>query len=259
MPDPTDSTLAAVVADLNATRASMDKTVQQMRQRNLLSAIVSILSVIILAGYLGYAYFRYANEVTPDLVAANAASQFQAQLPAARVQLQENLRANAPKNVADAFAKLKALPDTFADQLQRQATEKMDATMPQVRDQMYTAMKGALDKSVAATAAGGGPGAKDDEARLKATLSAVAEVYATDTIKFVEAQHATYASDALQFTDYMDRLATSPNLDKRDRLHRDMFQAAFALIRERANDTTTPAPAAGGGTAVDLTILKAQP
>ena len=239
MPEPTDP--AAVLREMTAARDALADAVKQIRRRHRGVVFMSVLSVGFFIVYLGYAYVRYGNEVTPDLVAGNLQSALQDQMPATRDQLETNLRANAPKLVEQEFAQLQALPASFATKLQAQATDRMDKAMPAVQDAMYTSMKGALDQAVQQSAKAGGKGS--DEDRLKATLAAVADVYATETLHFVDQEHATYTADALQFTDYMDRLATSPHLDRRDQLHRDMFQTIFALIRDKAG-VATESPAA---------------
>ena len=245
--------MSAVLTELAATRAALTDTVSKMRRRNQITTVLSVLSIVILGVYLSYGYKRYGGDVTPDLVAAAASQRVQEQLPSASAALEKDLKDRAPKVVADAFHKLTEMPDVYARRLQDEAVTRMDAAMPEVQDKVYTSMKSALDTTVKATAASAGPGAKDDEARLKATLAAIADVYAADTMRFVDQTHATYWSDAGTFLTYMDRLATSPNLDRRDRLHRDMFSTMFAIVRERANK---PTPGQGS---VDLSILKGKP
>ena len=238
----------AVLNELAATRASLADTVPAVRRRNLISATLSVLSIIVLAGYLIFGYLTYGRQVTPDLVASVASKDFQEQLPAARVKLEEKLTAQAPQVAQSTFDKIKGLPEQYATQLQKEGTAKMDAAMPEVQDRMYTAMKNAVDQSVAAAGSAGG----DDEARMKATLDHVADAYAKDSAAAVTQTHNTYWSDAGLFLDYMDRLATSPNLDRRDRLHKQMFQTVFALIREHST-SATPA----GEPAATLTGMKA--
>lgn len=231
MPDPTP---AVVLNELTATRVELSRTVDRMRQRNRNFALLAILSVVILVGYLGYAAYRFGGEVTPDLLAVNLQSKFQQSLPQARSTLEKHLAEKAPKFVADAFGQLESVPNRFADQLHDQAKAKMDEAMPGVQDQMYASMKQALDKSTGHIAAAGDDKAKDDEARLQSALASVGEVYATETLKFVDEQHAAYARQANEFTDYLDRLASSDKLDHRDQLHRDMFRSVFALVRYHA-------------------------
>ena len=225
-----DVTDPAVLRQLIDTRTALAATVTKMRRRNAVSAVLSVLSLVAVVIYLGYAAYRYGGEVTPELVAANVQASLQAQMPQARATLEQNLRGDAPQLVNNAFDQVQAMPATYADNLHRQATAKMDAAMPAVQDQMYQSLKQALDQSRGPLAVAG----SKDEDELKSTLSAVADVYATQTMRFVEQEHGTYAADAAQFTDYLDRLATSPNLDHRDQLHRDMFRTVFALVRERA-------------------------
>ena len=238
----TESTeMTAVLTELAATRASLAEAVTKIRRRNLISATLSVLSILILAGYLIFGYRTYGRQVTPDLVATNASVAFQSQLPNARIKLEEKLTAQAPQVVQSTFDQIKGLPEQYANQLQKEGMTKMDAAMPEVQEKMYTAMKNAVDQSVAAAAGAGGG---DDEARMKATLNHVADVYAKDSAAAVTQTHNTYWSDAGLFLDYMDRLASSPNLDRRDRLHKQMFQTVFALIREHSAAAAPGEPSA---------------
>ena len=246
MTDPTD--LSALVQDLTATRDAMARAVAQMRRRNLITAVLSVLSIVVLIGYLGYAYFRYGGEVTPELVAVNVSASFRDKLPDAQAAVTKKLRDRAPQQVADAFAKLKAMPEQYAVGLQADAKAKLDATMPEVQERMVAAMKQAIDQ--AKTPAAAGAAVMSDDARLQAMLASVGDTYAKQTLTMVDQTHMTYSADASLFLDYMDRLATSPNLDRRDRLHRDMFQTVFALVRQRAANSPP------GGSPVDLTIFK---
>jgi hypothetical protein len=245
-----DSTeLDTVFKELTAARAALAATVARVRRRHHGFIALSVLSCLFLVGYLGFAASRFGGDVTPDLIAANMQAAFQNALPATRLQLQQSLKDNAPKVVNGTFDQLQQMPVAYADSLQREATERMDAAMPAVQDQIYQSMKRAIEASTTSLAAGGGT-AKDDETRLKVALAAVSDVYATETIKFVDQLHGTYAADALAFTDYLERLATAPNLDHRDQLHREMFRTIFALVRSRAAtsggsfDDATAAPAA---------------
>jgi hypothetical protein len=227
--------LAAVVQELAAARAELASTVHLIRHRQAVFAALSVVTIVFLVFYLGYAYHRFGGEVTPDLVAYQIQAGIVDALPDTRLQLEKNLKEDAPRQVQDAFDQLQSLPGKYTDQLQRAATDRIDAAMPGVQEQIYQSMRVALDQATKQTAAAGGdkPGT-DDEARLEATLKAVSDVYATETLKFVDQQHATYAADALAFTDYLDRLATAPMLDHRDQLHRDMFRTVFALVNDRA-------------------------
>ncbi len=236
----TDHTV--VLNELVAARAEMSAVVRQIRRRQQAFAALSILTVIFLIGYLGYAYHRFGGDVTPDLVAAQLQLGFQNAMPDTKRQLEQNLKDNAPKVVTAAFDQLNALPEKYTTELQAEASKRLDAAMPAVGDKIYQSMRDALQQSTKATAAAGGQNA-DDETRLRNTLKSVSDVYAAETMKFIDTQHATYASDALQFTDYLEHLATAQHLDHRDQLHRDMFRTIFALVRARADASATPGDA----------------
>ena len=245
--------LAAVLQELVATRTALAGTVRTIRHRQLTFAVISVLTLVFLVFYLGYAYHRFGGDVTPDLVASQIQQGLQDTLPDTRLQLEQNLKEDAPNQVNTIFDQVQTLPAKYTGQLRAAATDRMTAAMPGVQDQIYQSMRVALDQATKQTAAAGAPkGSGNDEARLQATLKAVSDVYADETMRFVNQLHATYAADALSFTDYLDRLATAPVLDHRDQLHRDMFRTVFALVRDRAANSNPD----GGG---DLIPFKSTP
>src|ERR1700761_1710675 len=69
--------LSALARKLSALEVELKRTVDRTRRRNGSIVFFGIVTVLATAVYVGYAYYRFANEVTPDLVAANVQSQLQ--------------------------------------------------------------------------------------------------------------------------------------------------------------------------------------
>ena len=240
-----DTDLSLVLNELSATRIEMTKAVKKIRQKNVMFAVLSVISIVLCAFYLTHAYLRFGGEVTPDLVAANVQTEFMSSLPKARTDLEKNLKDNAPKFVNNAFDQLQQMPMEKAAGLQADASAKIDEAVPQVQEQMYQSMKNALDQAnkaapVAANAT--------DETKMIAALAAVSDVYSVETTKFINQVHNTYTAEAFQFTDYLAMLGRNQNLDKKDTLYREMFRDAFALVRDHSMNPTPGSP-------VDLTTL----
>jgi hypothetical protein len=232
-PDNAASDFTNLARKLDLLDQAITEAVERSRSRNRSFAKLSVFMFVFLVFYLGYAYHRFGGEVTPDLVAANAQASFQQYVPQAREQLQQQLVANARRFVGGAFDEVKALPGQFADNLNKESADRMDAAMPSVEDQLFTALSASLDTAEKNNK--GGP----DKPRFQEMLSALGDVYATETINFVNDAHRTYASQAVEFIDYLDRLASSQHLDRRDQLYRDMFVTIFALVRQHDLESGT--------------------
>lgn len=223
------NTLSRKVASLDA---EMQRHLRSTRSRNHSVTFFSVITIVAVVIYLVYAYYRFGNEVTPDLVAYNLQGQFQQMLPDARQQLQENLKSNAPHYVDDALNQLQNVPMQFADRLHDEASAALDKDMTSVQDELYQAMKSALDNAAKQNPSGG---AATDQQRMQSALDAVATTYGTETTRLVDQVHRDYAADATSFIDYLDHLAGNQGLDHRDQLYRRMFRTMFMLVRERAN------------------------
>ena len=224
-----DPVLSVVAQRLDALDATLSQAVRRTRSRNISVAVVMVLSILFFCIYLGYAYKRYAYEVNPDLVATSMQSQFEDSLPSARVQLETSLKQNAPQYVNQAMDQLQELADQKASTLQEQATAAMNKEMPTVSDELYQSLKTTLDQAQQSPASG------TDEQKFQATLAALGQVYADETLKLVDQAHNDYSADAVSFTGYLERLGKNQDLDERDQMHRDLFRNVMMLIRERAS------------------------
>jgi len=226
-----EPSLSSVARQLDILDATLTLSARRSRSRNFWLLVLSVLTIIFLVFYLGYAYDRYGGDVTPDLVAANAEIMFENQLPNAREQLETNLKANAPDYVNKMVDQLKTMPAKYADQLNQEASDRIDKAMPEVGDSLYSSMKAELENARQK------PGGGTDEQRFQATLTAVGQVYSDETLKLVNQAHATYATEAVDFTNYLEVLANNQALDHREQLHREMFRDMLLLMRERAKDS----------------------
>jgi len=222
--------LSVLSSKLNELETAMLQAIKATQSRNRSLLTLSVLMIVFLCGYLGYAYYRFGGEVTPDLVASNVQSGFEQYLPQAKEQLESNLISGAPRFVGDAFEQAKALPAQFADSLNSEAGKRIDDAMPSVENDLVASLRTGIQN--------GSKSAKGtDEERFKTTLSVLSQTYGDETLKFVDRVHTDYTNQATSFTDYINKLATSPNLDKRDELHRDMLKTMFALIKYHANNS----------------------
>jgi hypothetical protein len=231
------SELHVLSQKLTALEAELRQSVKRTRGRNRSIAFFGIVTILATAVYVGYGYFRFGNEVTPALVADNVAAKLQDNMPQVRDQLQQNLKSNAPRYVGNVLDQLQEVATSKADDLQTDAQTKIDAAMPDVQSNLYDSLKTTLDESQKATNAA--PGSTDEQ-RFQALLDALGQTYGTETIKFVNQVHADYATQAIAFVDYLDKLAGNQGLDHRDQLYRKMFRTMFMLVRAHEKDSGKP-------------------
>ncbi len=235
MSEPTSSELSSIARKLDELHEAISDAVKRAQKRNESFVRLTVCICIFLVGYLGYAYHRFGGEVTPALVASNAQASFETYIPQASRELEDQLKSNAPRFVNGTFDEVKTLPSQLSDELNKQSAEKIDSAMPAVEDQLSHALEASLGTSEKNQTG-------SDKERFQGTLTALGNVYGTDTIKFVNDAHRTYASQAVEFINYLDRLASDQKLDRRDQLHRDMFLTIFTLVREhdKRSGTTDP-------------------
>lgn len=238
-----DTGLASLAQRLNTLDASLTQAVRRSRSRNVGVLVVMVLSIVFFCFYLGYAYHRYANEVNPDLVASSMEASLMDSAPSARLQLEANLKSNAPQYVNKAMDQLEDMSDRYASSLQSNAEAAMDKSMPELSDELYKSLKTTLDQAKQSPMSG------TDDQKFQATLASLGQVYADETLKLVDQAHKDYSSQAVDFTDYLQRLGKNEDLDERDQMHRELFRNVMLLIRERSSgaagsqlDTSTIAP-----------------
>lgn len=235
-PQPQDD-LALLSRKLTALELELRRSVDRTRRRNHAIAFFGIITVLATAVYVGYAYYRFGNEVTPELVAANVQTQLQDSLPQVRQQIQENLKSHAPQYVNNVLDQLQSVASQRADDLHQDAQTKLDAEMPQVQQGLYQSLKDTLDQTQKNAASVPG---SNDEQRFQAMLDLLGQTYGSQTIKLVNQVHNDYASQAIEFVDYLNHLAENQNLDHRDQLYRKMFRTVFMLVRAHQKDSGKP-------------------
>jgi hypothetical protein len=225
-------------SEIEALENDIDQAIRSTRRRNTISLVLSLLAVLLIAFWLYSAHRKFAA-VDPNFAADYAQGRLTEYLPQAGADLEATLIANAPQFIDHAEARLQALPDRFADELNARTRAQLRAATPQIENDIYKSLKTALDQ-----AKGNPPKGQDDLARFKALLDQLADVYRTESIKLIDQIRNVHAKNGSDIVAYIKLLGENKNLDRRQQLHRDMLQQFFVIAREQAPGAGVLPPAA---------------
>jgi hypothetical protein len=223
-------------SEIQALEADIDQAIRATRRRNTISLVLSLVAVCLIAGWLYNAHRKFVA-VDPDFAANYAQARFTEYLPQAGTDLEASLIANAPQVIGHVEARVHALPDRFADELNARTRAELRTASPQIEDELYKSMKTALDQAKAS------PKGADDAARFRALLDALADAYRDESIKLLEQIRATHVRHGSDILAYIKLLGENKNLDRRQQLHRDMLQQFFVIARDQAPGATVLPPA----------------
>lgn len=230
--------LQAAAKKLEQLDIKMNEAVQSTRRKNILGLVASIILIVLVGGYLIYAYREFSG-VNPDLAAQVTQSHFESYLPGAGNELERKLIESAPAVITEGEKRLLQLPDQLAANIQTQVEKKLDDEMPQMEKDVYAALKASLDQQLSAPRTAG----EDDEKRFKTLLDNLA----AQTPQRVDQIHEKYASQGDEIINALEVLADNQNLDEEQKLHREMFRTFLILARQyqkkasQGTDLTTTA------------------
>ena len=223
-------------SEIQALENDIDQAIRATRRRNTISLVLSLIGVLLIAYWLYSAHRQFAA-VDPEFAADYAQARLTEYLPQAGSDLEATLVANAPQMIGHVEARIQALPDRFADELNTRARTELEKARPQMEEDLFKSMKTALDQ------AKGAPKGQDDAARFKALLDTLADAYRDESVKLVEQVRAVHAKHGSDILAYIKLLGENKNLDRRQQLHRQMLQQFFVIAREQAPGVGLPTPA----------------
>src|SRR5579862_3500377 len=220
----------SIAAKLDALDRKITAAVRSSQRRNTATIAIGLVSTLLIGYWLYYAHGRFANEVTPQLVANVAQKYVEDYLPSASAQLQDSLEANAPHVIDEGEKQLHAVPGHMEDAFRTQVRATLDAEMPKVEDRLYETMKSGLVQAQQ-TAAQTDPG-KSDEQRFRGMLGALAVVYGTETSGFVNQIHADYIKNSGDIINGLNLLAEGKKLTPQQQTQRNLVRDLLILARE---------------------------
>src|SRR5687768_9203574 len=125
---------------LESVRAEMNATVERTRARQARFRIITIVIALLLAAYFFFAY-KQISKVDAEVAVANIEDQVLRAMPAARDQLEEKLKAQAPDIVGGAAEHLLAAPENIKATMVTIISEKVDEQVDSMDDKLYDTLK----------------------------------------------------------------------------------------------------------------------
>jgi hypothetical protein len=220
-----DTNYQSVARKLDELDTKLAAAVAANQRRVRVGLFASVIIIVLLGIYLGYAYERFGR-VDPEFTGLMAQHILEDYLPEAGNQLEQRLKDSAPATIKRLEENIRGMPEEFAQQITSETKKKIDENMPQLEESMYKSMKTAIAQAkdeVAKT-----PG-KSDEERFKATLQAVASVYGTEATKAIDEFRQKYASGASDLITHLTVLAENKSLDHDQQMQRDVVQKFLIL------------------------------
>jgi len=204
---------------------SIDATIENARRRNRRSMILSILTLLLLTGYLAYAHHRF-TQVDPEMAGNFAQSVIQSYLPEAQSKLEKELIDNAPKAVDVLEQQVRAMPDTLATRMESQFNEQLDQHMPEMETSIYNSVKTGLGQAKDHVSSMNG---KSDEEKFRSMLQELATIFGQESDKAIDEFHSKYTQGSTDLVAYIKLLSEGNQLNDEQKLHRDMLQNFLTL------------------------------
>ena len=233
--------LRSVAARLDALDASVASVLKSSRIRNFFTAVIAVVSVMLIGYWLAYAHLRITNELNPDLVANVGQAYLENYIPSASAHLESTLKANAPAVVDEGERRLRALPARLDDQFQTQARKAIDAKMPEIQERLYQSMKAGLAEASAQVKKSPG---EDDAAKFRNLADALAVLYRGEALKFTDETYASYTKTSGDVVNGLNMLAEDKNLTPEQKTQRNLVRDFLILAKGAAGEEPRKMPEA---------------
>ena len=233
--------LRPIAARLDALDASVASVLKSSRIRNFFTAVIAVVSVLLIGYWLAYAHLRITNELNADLVANVGQAYLENYIPSASANLESTLKANAPAMVDEGERRLRALPVRLDDQFRSQARQAIEAKMPDIQERLYQSMKSGLTEATAQVKKTPGD---DDAARFRNLADALAVLYRGEAMKFTDETYASYTKSSGDIINGLNMLAEDKNLTPQQKTQRNLVRDFLILARDAAGEEPRKMPSA---------------
>ena len=227
-------TTTAAGRDLSAAEAKLRETVDVAARRKTVTLVAMIAFCLILAGYLGFAYYQ-VKITDAEAVVALAESQADPYLNQSAASWAQQLESQAPTVIDQAAQAALAMPASFTDRVVSYAEERVDQEMPKLKETFSKSldeMLGEIDSVIRAEY----PDGKIPDAEAEQVLTQVAEQFGTSLQAEFDRIYDRYAQVSAEMISTLDEL-TAENPTKTQQLHRQLLESFLAVIqRVQAQD-----------------------
>lgn len=215
--------------------SKLDSAIASARQRVLLGAALSILSLGVVGFYLRHAYHEFTS-VTPEFLSNYAAAEVLVALPKATPEIRKRVIDFAPTALDQAQAKLLEVPDHFAGELLNRLTAEAEQFSRTAEAELVSAVRTGLLRLRDEL-----PEGKTDTEKLARFVDALAEVYAAETSRLLEQVHDVYGHAGGDALAYLELLAEGRDLDAKQALQREAL-VTFLTLASRAKSAAADEP-----------------
>jgi hypothetical protein len=231
--------LRSIATRLDALDATVAGVVKSSRVRNFFTAVIAVVSVMLIGYWLTYAHLKFTSEVNPELVASLGQKYLDEYLPNAAAQLETTMKGNAPAVVGEGEKRLKALPVRLDDQFRGQARDAIAAKMPEVQERLYQSLKAGLADATAQVKKSPG---EDDAAKFRNLAESLAVLYRSEAMKFTDETYSQYTRGAGDIMNGLNMLAEDKNLTPQQKTQRNLVRDFLVLAHDAGGEEPRKMP-----------------
>ena len=214
--------------NLATAEARLRETVEAAGKRKTITLVAMILFCLILAGYLGFAYWKIA-EVDADFVVSVAESQADPYLSQSAASWAQQLETQAPTVIDQAAEAALAMPATFTQRVVSYAESRVDQELPRIKETFNKSLDEMLSE-IDAVIREKYPDGKIPDAEAEQVLSDVAQQFGESLTAEFDKIYDRYAQVSAEMITALDELS-SEDATKTQQLHRRLLESFLAVIQ----------------------------
>ncbi len=218
----------ASTSDLASAEAKLRDSVKSAGTRKMITLIAMIAFCLILAGYLGFAYWQI-KKTDAQTVVQLAESQVDPYLNQSAATWAEQLEGQAPSVVDQAAEAALTMPAMFTQRIVGYADTKVDQELPKIEEQFSKSL-GELLSEIDGVIRAEYPDGKIPDEDAEEVLTRVAEQFGVSLKGELDKVYDRYAEVSAEMISTLDDL-TAENPTKTQQLHRDLLESFLALIQ----------------------------
>ena len=219
---------ANTATDMASAQAKLRDTVDAAGKRKTIALIAMTVFCLVLAGYLGFAYWQIAK-VDAQTVVALAESQADPYLNQSAASWAQQLEDQAPTVIDQAAEAALAMPSAFTDRVVSYAETKVDEELPALKEKFNESLSQLLSE-IDQVIREDYPDGKIPDAEAEEVLTRVADQFGTSLQDELDKVYDRYAEVSAEMITALDDL-TKENPTKKQELHRELLESFLALIQ----------------------------
>jgi hypothetical protein len=214
---------------LSAAESRLRDAVASARKRKTFASVAMVILCLVLAGYLGFAYYQIA-QVDADTVIALAETQADPLLNQPASQWASELESRAPAVIDEAGEAALGAPEAFADRVLTYVEGRAEAELPELEkefNQMLETLLARADEAIRAEY----PDGKIPLDQAEPVLTQVAQQFGDSLQTELDRVYDRYADVSAQLIDQLDALSQTDGLTETQRLHKQLLESFLTLLQ----------------------------